>query len=119
MGRSRPDCKRAIFSRTELEPISTAANVGMGKPHSLHAAGEDRHRGLKMFEGKSAELPRQQTRCAPPTLESQSSTCANVPATSQPALAVSLSLARSRQLLRHAGTLLQSHCAVPPRATIR
>src|SRR5579862_1353766 len=35
--RRRPACKRAILSRTELEPISTAANVGMGKADSLHA----------------------------------------------------------------------------------
>src|SRR5271169_3160175 len=30
MGRRRPCCRRAIFSRTEFEPISTAANVDMG-----------------------------------------------------------------------------------------
>src|SRR6202140_1748956 len=38
--RRRPACSRAIFSRTELEPISTAANVGMAKAHSLHARGQ-------------------------------------------------------------------------------
>src|SRR5579872_414236 len=31
-GRRRPPCNRAIFNRTELEPISTAAKVGMGSP---------------------------------------------------------------------------------------
>src|SRR5580692_10831694 len=39
---SLPLCRRAIFRRTELEPISTAANVGMGRElevHSLHGAG--------------------------------------------------------------------------------
>src|SRR6266567_4957487 len=30
--RRRPHCRRAIFSRTEFEPISTAASVGMEKP---------------------------------------------------------------------------------------
>ena len=28
----RPACRRAILSRTEFEPMSTAANVGMGRP---------------------------------------------------------------------------------------
>src|SRR5215475_4435083 len=45
--RSRPDCKRAIFNRTEFEPISTAAKVGMAKPHSLHADSKWRHRSLR------------------------------------------------------------------------
>ncbi|HKH97947.1 MAG TPA: hypothetical protein VJ999_02475, partial [Candidatus Sulfotelmatobacter sp.] len=27
-----PACRRAIFRRTEFDPISTAANVGMGSP---------------------------------------------------------------------------------------
>src|ERR1700687_4312643 len=38
--RRRPPWSRAILSRTELEPISTAANVGMVKAHSLHARGQ-------------------------------------------------------------------------------
>src|SRR5215472_15329242 len=45
--RSRPDFKRAIFNRTEFEPISTAAKVGMAKPHSLHADSKWRHRSLR------------------------------------------------------------------------
>ena len=31
-GTQRPACSRAIFRRTELDPMSTAANVGMGSP---------------------------------------------------------------------------------------
>src|ERR1700722_11461650 len=36
MGRRWPRVRRAILRRTEFDPISTAAKVGMWKNHSLH-----------------------------------------------------------------------------------
>src|SRR5580700_1870294 len=48
MERSRPRVRRAIFSRTELEPISTAAKVGMRQGRQFTC---QRSRGHQVVEG--------------------------------------------------------------------
>src|SRR5208283_1583293 len=45
MGRRRPRVRRAIFSRTELEPISTAAKVGMSEGQQFTCPVPSGHQG--------------------------------------------------------------------------
>src|ERR1700690_481259 len=117
----RPACNRAIFRRTEFEPISTAANVGMEKAHSLHAAGKivtGVWDGTETLDSAARESTRQNP-VVPGVRSPSLPTCPGAPKTQPvPPSAYVGSRAKPRARRPHAGTCLRLRFELRPPARI-